>query len=98
MLTEEASSLPAQLFTSEDASFRPGIPVSMTKKSTMRFLFILLLSGLSLQAAFAQSLRATSVVGTVVDSLTGKPLLEASVSLLSARDSSLVSLIQKNGI
>ena len=41
---------------------------------------------LFVNAAFAQSLR-----GTVVDSLTGKPLLEASVSLLSARDSSLVS-------
>lgn len=83
------------MFTSEDASFQPGIPVSMTKKSTMRFLFILLLSGLSLQAAFGQGLRATSVVGTVVDSL--KPLLEASVSLLSARDSSLVSFGITNG-
>ena len=37
-------------------------------------------------AAFAQRIS-----GTVVDSLTRKPLMEASVSLLSARDSSLVT-------
>ncbi len=42
-------------------------------------------------AVSAQSIRATSVVGMVVDSVSRKPLLEASVSLLSARDSSLVS-------
>lgn len=35
--------------------------------------------------------QAQSIRGAVVDSLTRKPLLEASVSLLSARDSSLVS-------
>lgn len=37
-------------------------------------------------AAFAQS-----ITGTIVDSLSRKPLMEASVSLLLARDSSLVS-------
>ncbi len=63
----------------------------------MRLLFILLLSGLCLQVTFAQNIRAGSVAGTVVDSLTGKPLLEASVSLLSARDSSLVSFGITNG-
>lgn len=49
---------------------------------------------LFIDQAFAQSsgtIRATSIVGAVVDSLTRKPLLEASVSLLSGRDSSLVS-------
>ncbi len=41
---------------------------------------------LFINSSFAQSIR-----GSVVDSLTRKPLLEASVSLLSARDSSLVT-------
>lgn len=36
-------------------------------------------------------IHAQSIRGAVVDSLTRKPLLEASVSLLSARDSSLVT-------
>lgn len=61
---------------------------------TMRCSFLLLLSLLLLQRSFAQSpgmIRATSVVGTVVDSTSRKPLLEASVSLLLARDSSLVT-------
>lgn len=39
---------------------------------------------------FAQA-SGTSIVGSVVDSVTRKPLLEASVSLLLARDSSLVT-------
>jgi hypothetical protein len=39
----------------------------------------------------AQGNRAMSITGTVVDSLTRKPLMEASVSLLAARDSSLVT-------
>ncbi|UFH54374.1 outer membrane beta-barrel family protein [Spirosoma sp. KNUC1025] len=42
---------------------------------------------LFINSTFAQS----TVQGTVVDSLTRKPLLEASVSLMLARDSSLVS-------
>ena len=48
---------------------------------------------LVLVALFASSAFAQSGVirGAVVDSLTRKPLLEASVSLLSARDSSLVT-------
>ncbi|MDB5239716.1 MAG: TonB-dependent receptor, partial [Spirosoma sp.] len=50
-------------------------------------LFIILCSLVS-TLAFAQS---GSIKGLVVDSLTRKPLLEASVSLLSARDSSLVT-------
>ncbi|GAB2581937.1 TonB-dependent receptor domain-containing protein [Spirosoma areae] len=40
-------------------------------------------------SSFAQS--PGTIQGTVVDSLTRKPLLEASVSLLSSRDSSLVT-------
>lgn len=46
----------------------------------------ILQSALFMNTALAQRIR-----GTVVDSLTRKPLLEASVSLLSAKDSSLVT-------
>lgn len=62
---------------------------------TMKRLLCLLMGvihcTLFINGVSAQSIRATSVVGTVVDSTSRKPLLEASVSLLSARDSSLVT-------
>ncbi|MGF7214883.1 hypothetical protein GGR92_001023 [Spirosoma lacussanchae] len=51
-------------------------------------LVIFLVCPVFMKAALAQS---GSIRGAVVDSLTRKPLLEASVSLLSARDSSLVT-------
>ena len=41
--------------------------------------------------------QAQSIRGAVVDSLTRKPLLEASVSLLSVRDSSLVTFSITDG-
>lgn len=53
-------------------------------------LFLLLMS---LTTAVAQS----QVRGVVVDSATRKPLMEATVSLLSARDSSVVTFLITNG-
>ncbi len=55
----------------------------------MRFSLFLVINALSLHMAVAQS--PGTIRGTVVDSLSRKPLMEASVSLLLARDSSLVS-------
>ncbi|MFD2933570.1 outer membrane beta-barrel protein [Spirosoma flavum] len=55
----------------------------------MRLILIVLISFLSFEFGFAQS--SGTIRGSVVDSLSRKPLLEASVSLLSARDSSLVT-------
>ncbi|WP_020603168.1 outer membrane beta-barrel family protein [Spirosoma spitsbergense] len=63
--------------------------VSPRKNLTVYLPLFLLLSGLTFNQAVAQS--AGTISGAVVDSLTRKPLMEASVSLLSARDSSLVS-------
>ncbi|WP_420151071.1 outer membrane beta-barrel protein [Spirosoma sp.] len=64
--------------------------MSKYQSKLKRFLygvFFILHSSFFINAAFAQS----TIQGTVVDSLTRKPLLEASVSLMLARDSSLVS-------
>lgn len=63
----------------------------------MRPLLLLLFTALFLSTALGQSPPVNrpasdqSITGSVVDSLTRKPLLEASVSLLSARDSSLIT-------
>ncbi|WP_461081148.1 TonB-dependent receptor domain-containing protein [Spirosoma flavus] len=51
--------------------------------------FVIIHFALFMNTAFAQS--SGVIRGAVVDSVSRKPLLEASVSLLSARDSSLVS-------
>ncbi|MFD2570696.1 outer membrane beta-barrel family protein [Spirosoma soli] len=59
------------------------------KQLLYSFFFIACISILSSQN-FAQA-QSGAIRGTVVDSVTRKPLLEASVSLLSGRDSSLVT-------
>lgn len=58
----------------------------LLKRPLLRLLVILIACAISMKSSFAQSIQ-----GTVVDSLTRKPLMEASVSLLLARDSSLVT-------
>ncbi|GAB3258118.1 TonB-dependent receptor [Larkinella harenae] len=58
----------------------------------MRFLLLTLLVFISLTVAEAQS----QIRGTVIDSTTRKPLLEATVSLLSVRDSSVVAFMITN--
>ena len=66
----------------------------LTVKRFLIGAFVIIHYLLSSNKAFAQSsatTRAMSIVGTVVDSLTRKPLMEASVSLLLALDSSLVT-------
>ena len=55
----------------------------------MRYPLLLFVSLLTFNLAIAQS--SATISGTVVDSTSRKPLMEASVSLLLARDSSLVT-------
>lgn len=62
----------------------------------LRFLLFLLLVPASLLAQKAQS-RIGTIGGIVIDSVTRKPLLEANVSLLNARDSSFVQLQSTGG-
>ena len=69
--------------------FSTCLQTSFGKKLTVSFSLTLLFSVLTLTLAVAQS--AGTIRGMVVDSLTRKPLMEASVSLLSAKDSSLVT-------
>ncbi|MBD2752779.1 outer membrane beta-barrel family protein [Spirosoma validum] len=59
---------------------------TILKRSLQGVAFIIIYCTLFINSAFAQSIQ-----GNVVDSLTRKPLMEASVSLLLARDSSLVT-------
>ncbi|MCK8492994.1 TonB-dependent receptor [Spirosoma sp. RP8] len=65
-------------------------------RSRLFFVCFLVGSLLSLTAGWAQAQSGT-VKGAVVDSVSRKPLLEASVSLLLARDSSLVTFAITDG-
>ncbi|MGV3560829.1 outer membrane beta-barrel protein [Larkinella arboricola] len=56
-----------------------------------------LLSLLLLLVGFTAAVAQSQVRGVVVDSATRKPLMEATVSLLSARDSSVVTFMITNG-
>lgn len=63
----------------------------------MRFLYILFISLLFTTASVAQLRGIVTIRGAVADSVTGKVVYDATVSLLSARDSSLVTFTITNG-
>ncbi|HEX8532280.1 MAG TPA: TonB-dependent receptor [Cytophagales bacterium] len=63
----------------------------------MRLILLLLLTGLGLGRALSQSPGGGTITGTVVDSTSRQPLREATVSLLSARDSAFVTFTITGG-